>query len=114
DGEVDHLRADEAEVAHVRASVGGAVHHSGCHRGRRDAHVTTHGDRARLEVLDVGPPDRIRTLLVELGPVEAADVVGLEDLRLEHGPIVFDAAALRLSCLYAYPAEMERRLTTVL
>ena len=41
-------------------------------------------------MLDVGAADRVRALLVELGPVEAADVVRLEDLRVEHGPIVGD------------------------
>ena len=41
----------------------------------------------RLELLDVGSADRVAALLVELGRVEAADVVGLEDLRVErHAP----------------------------
>ena len=38
------------------------------------------------EVLDVGASDRVRTLLVELRAIEAANVVRLEDAWVEHGP----------------------------
>ena len=43
---------------------------------------------ARLELLDVGAADRVGALLVELGRVDAAHVVRLEDLGIEHGPIL--------------------------
>ena len=39
----------------------------------------------RLELLDVGPPDPVGAVLVELRRVDPADVVRLEDLRVEHG-----------------------------
>ncbi len=35
-------------------------------------------------MLDVCPPDPVRAVLVELRRVDAADVVRLEDLRVEH------------------------------
>src|SRR5919197_1812525 len=43
------------------------------------------GDLARLELLDERKTDRIGALLVELGRIDAADVVRLEGLWLEHG-----------------------------
>ena len=85
DGEVDHLRADQTDVEHVGASVQRALHERGRHTGRGDAHVTTGCDSARLEVLDVRAADRVRAFLVELVRMDAADVVGLEHLRVEHG-----------------------------
>ena len=51
--------------------------------------------RLRLEVLDVGPADRVRALLVELAGVDAADVVCLEDLRVEHGSMLWDNGSCR-------------------
>ena len=90
DGEVDHLGADQPEVEHVGARVGGAVDQRGGHRRRGEAHVAPDGDPPRLEVLDVGAADRVRALLVELVGVDAADVVGLEDLRVEHGSMLWD------------------------
>jgi len=44
-------------------------------------------------MLHVGAADRVRALLVELGAVEAANVVRLEDLRIEHVCIVLDFRA---------------------
>ena len=63
---VHHLRPHEPDVAHLRATVGGALDRGGGHRGRRDPHVPAHGDRARLEVLHVRPADAIRAVFVEL------------------------------------------------
>ena len=102
------------EIADVGAAVGGALHHGGRHRRRRHAHVAADRDRAGLEVLDVGAADRVRALLVELGAVEAADVVRLEDPRVEHASIVLDLAASRRRVVVPYPSEMERKLATVL
>jgi hypothetical protein len=42
------------------------------------------GDLLRLELCDVGAADRVDTLLVELGRIDTSDVVGLEDLGIEH------------------------------
>ncbi len=114
DGVVDHLRADHPEIADVGAAVGSSLDHRGRHRGRRDAHVAADRDRLRLEVLDVGAADRVRALLVELGAVEAADVVCLEDPGIEH-VLILEApqAAPRRVGPCAYPSVMERKLATV-
>ena len=92
---VDHLGADQPEVEHVGAAVGRALDQSRRHRRRRHAHVAPDRDRARLEVLDVGASDRVRALLVELGGVEAADVVRLEDLGIEHALTLAQALSAR-------------------
>ena len=84
DREIDHLGPDHPEVENVGAAVGRAFDHRARHRRRRQAHVASDCDLARLELLDVGTADRVRALLVELLPVEPADVVGLEDLRAQH------------------------------
>ena len=62
----------------------GPLDHRRRHRGRGDAHVAPDRDPPRLELLDVGAADRVGALLVELGGVEPAHVVRLEDLRVEH------------------------------
>ena len=85
DGEVEHLRPDHPEVEDVGPGVGGALDRRPGHGRGRHAHVAADGDPARPELLDVGPADRVGALLVELLPVEAADVVRLEHLRVEHG-----------------------------
>ena len=85
DGEIEHLRPDHAEVEHVRAGRDGALDHRFGHGRRRHAHVAADRDPARLELLDVGAPDRVGALLVELRGVQPAHVVRLEDLGVEHG-----------------------------
>ena len=50
----------------------------------REAHVAPDGDAPRLELLDVCPPDRVCAVLVQLAGIDAADVVCLEHLRVEH------------------------------
>ena len=84
DREVEHLGPDEPEVEDVGAAVGCALDCRGSHRRRREAHVAPDRDRARLEVLHIRPPDAIRAVLVQLTRIEPADVVGLEDTRVEH------------------------------
>ena len=84
DGEVDHLRPDHPQIEHVRACCGGAFDRGCRHRRRREPHVPADRDPARLELLDVGAPDRPCSGLVELRRVDAADVVCLEDLGVEH------------------------------
>ena len=85
DREVDHLGADEPDVDHVCAAVRRALDHCGGHRGRGETHIAPHGDRARLEMLHVRAAHAVRAVLVELRGVEAANVVGLEHLGVEHG-----------------------------
>ena len=84
DREIDHLRPDKTELEHVGARLRRARDHGPGHRGRGDAHVVPDRDPLRLEDVDEGSPDRARALLVELGAVDPADVVCLEDLRVEH------------------------------
>ena len=85
DGEVDHLRSDQAQIRHIRAGVGRASHHGFRHGGRGQPHVAPDGDGARLELLHVRAPDRVRAGLVELVGIDPAYVVGLEHLGVEHG-----------------------------
>src|SRR5581483_10707467 len=49
-----------------------------------EAHVAPDRDAAGLEPLYVGPSDRVGALLVDLGRVDASDVVCLEDRGLQH------------------------------
>ena len=75
----------------------------------------------RLELLDVRAADRVRALLVELVRIEAADVVRLEDLRIEHAADAMGIAGPRRRLAASrepdprnYNSEMERKLATVL
>ena len=111
DREVEHLRPDQPEVEHVRAAVRGALDQRLGHRRRGDAHVAPDGDPARLELLDVRAPDRVRALLVELGRMEPADVVRLEDLRVEHGPMLWNLAEDRLTARSATGVRWRRAST---
>ncbi len=85
DCEVEHLRTDQPDVDHVGASFGCSLRQRRHHLRARDAHVVPDGDPLRAEFLDIGPPDRVGALLVDLGRVDPANVVGLEDIGLEHG-----------------------------
>ena len=67
DGEVEHLRADQPDVEDVRAAVGRALDHRLGHRRRGHRMSRPTAIRARLELLDVRAPDRVRAVLVELG-----------------------------------------------
>ena len=54
---------------------------------------------SRLELVDVGPADRVGAGLVELVGIDPTDVVCLEDLRVEHrggcySPAIWDPAAV--------------------
>ncbi len=64
--------------------------------------------RARLEVLRICPRDAVRAVLVELRRVDPADVVGLEDGRIEHGGML--VAPVVVSTLQ----HVERKLASVL
>ena len=77
---VEHLRPDHPDVDDVCAT-SEAPRTKARHRGGGEPHVAPDGDLLRLEVLDVGPADRVGAFLVELGRVEAPHVVCLEDLR---------------------------------
>ena len=84
DGEIEHLGPDHPEVHDVRAAVRGTRDHGRGHRRRVHAHVAADRDALRLELLDVGPPDRVGALLVELLAVDPAHVVRLENGGIEH------------------------------
>ena len=75
--------ASDVVVAYS-AAVGRSLDDGGRHRRRAQPHVAADRDRPRPEVLDVGAPDPVGAVLVELRRVDPADVVRLEDLRVEH------------------------------
>src|SRR4051794_28035143 len=108
DREVDHLGSDHPEVDHVRAGVRRAVDQGRRHRRRREPHVPSHRDPARLELLDIGAADRVGALLVEVGGVDPAHVVRLEDLRLEHGPMLWNRRAPARGDLSLYTPRIAR------
>ena len=90
---VEHLGRDHPRIEHRRALDDHAVADLGRHRRRIWSHVAAEPDAqlgGRLfpetgEDADEGAPDRERGRLVHLGPVDTADVVGLEDLRRREG-----------------------------
>ena len=84
DGEVDHLGPDHPDVDDVGARLGRAAHGRLGHRRRREPHVAPNCDRLGLELVDVGAADRVGAGLVELVGIDPADVVCLENLRVEH------------------------------
>jgi hypothetical protein len=95
DGVVDHLGAHHPEVEHVGTTVGGALDQRRGHRRCGEPHVPSDRDPARLEVLDVRAPDPVGAVLVELGRVDSADVVRLEDTRVEHAVMLGNSAHRR-------------------
>jgi hypothetical protein len=86
DREIDHLRSDHADIRNVGTGLRRSAHEGRGHVRRREAHVTADGNRPRLELLDVGTPDCLGALFVELLRIDPAHVVRLEDLGVEHGP----------------------------
>src|SRR5215471_18423967 len=117
DREVDHLRPDQPEIEHVRALGDRPACHGLDHGRRRGAHVVADRDPVRLEDLHEGTADRLRTPLVELGRVDPADVVGLEDLRIEHGRMLCKNhwnGSLGRPNSFLRLVGMERKLATVL
>src|SRR5205823_157478 len=85
DGEIGHLRPDEAEVENLGAGVGSAAHDGVGHRRGREPHVAPDGDPARLELVDVRTANGVSAGLVELILIDPADVVCLEGFWVEHG-----------------------------
>jgi hypothetical protein len=89
DEEVEHLGADHPGVDHVRALAGHAVAIARGQLGRGQAHVAPEPDAqlaGRLagqagEDAHERAADLLGDVAVDLVAVEAADVVGLEDLR---------------------------------
>ena len=118
DREVDHLGTGEADVEDVCAAVARALDRRGGHRGRGNPHVAADGDAPRLELLRIGPSDRICAVLVDLAAVEAAHVVRLEHPGIEHGGESYGKGAARgtfePSTVVSTLRYMERKLATVL
>ena len=86
DREIQHLSADKAELEHIGPRVRGSVGHGFGQPRARHAHVVSHRDPLRLELLDEGAADRVGALLVDLRGIDATDVIRLEDLGIEHRP----------------------------
>ena len=84
DREVEHLGADLTDIEHLGSAVGGAFGQRGDHLRARHAHVAADGDALRLELFDERAPNGVGAVLVDLGRVDAANVIGLEHLGLEH------------------------------
>jgi hypothetical protein len=84
DGEIEHLGADEPDVDYLGARRRGTLDRRLRHPLRRRAHVPADRDPLRLELLHVSAADRARAILVDLGRVDPAHVVGFEDLRIQH------------------------------
>ena len=100
----------------VGAGLGGTLDRRRRHRRRRQPHVAPDRDPPRLELLDVGAPDRVGALLVELGRVDPAHVVGLEHLRIEHRPDAMEPACdgRPPPRVVSTLVSVERKLATVL
>ena len=88
--EVEHVRAEHAVVDDVGALLARALDEGGGNARRRDAHVARDANLARAEVDDEAAANLPRDLFVDFARVESADVVGLEDLRID---------AHRVSCI---------------
>ena len=84
DREIEHLGADEPDVDHVGPGGSSALDRRLRHGRRRAAHVAPDGDAFRLELLDVGAADLARAVLVDLVRIDPPDVVGFEDLWIQH------------------------------
>ena len=84
DGEIEHLRADEPDVDDVGAASAAPSITASAIDGEESRMSRPTAIALRLELLDVGAADRVGALLVELVRVDAAYVVGLEDLGIEH------------------------------
>src|SRR5262249_34540201 len=117
DGEVDHLGSDQTELDDVGAAVRRALDHRLRDRRRGETHVPADRDPPRLELLDVRAPDAVSAVLVDLGRIDAAHVVGLEHLGVEHGPDATDGGPERAETAVltrSYTYVVERKLATVL
>ena len=62
---------------------------AGGERRRRQPHVAADGDALGLEIGDERRADRPRGVLVDLARIDAADVVGLEDVWIQIHVISF-------------------------
>ena len=82
-GEIHHVGRQHPIVVDVDALFGDAVDERGLERGRRQPHVVAHRDLARSKVRGKRGADRPGSSLVDVIRIDAADVVGLEDVRVE-------------------------------
>jgi hypothetical protein len=99
DREIEHLRADQAELEDVRSAGDRAANRRLGHAGRGDPHVVPDGDPPRLKDLDERAADRLCPRLVDVGRVDPADVVGLEHLGIEHGRMLRNSERGTRRCL---------------
>ena len=83
DGEVEHVGGQHAVVDDVGALLAHAFDEGGGERRRRHAHVARDADRRRLQIGGEAAADLPGDVLVDLARVEAADVVGLEDVWID-------------------------------
>src|SRR5690606_37294861 len=98
-GEVDDLRADDADVEHVDSRVGQAAGQRRGERRARQPNVPADRDAARVDELGIRAADAISDVLVQLAGNAAAHVVGLEAGDLLH-PSWFSRSGKRFSAVY--------------
>src|SRR5262249_40153926 len=109
---IEHLGSDEPELYDLDAAVCEAVHDRRADRRRRYAHVPPDRDGTRLELLRVPPCDAVRAFLVQLRRIDPANVVGLEDGRIEHPGMLVAFACV--STLHAWSASSHRFCSSTL
>ncbi len=83
DGEIHHVGRQHAVVGDVDALFDDAVDEGRDERRRREPHVVADGDLARAEIRREAGADGFRAVLVDVVRIDAADVVGLEDVGIE-------------------------------
>jgi hypothetical protein len=80
---IHHVGAHHPVVDDVGALGAGALDEGRRHRGGRHPHVARHRNPLRVEIRHEPPADLPGRLFVDLGRVEPADVVRLEDRRID-------------------------------
>ena len=80
DGVVDHVGRDHPVVDDVRALLARAGDERRGQARRRHPHVASDADALRLEIRDERAANLVKNLLVELCRIEAANVVGFENV----------------------------------
>ena len=83
DGEVHHVRAGHSVVHDVGALHPRAFNERRRYRRRGQPHVTRDRDALRLEIGHEAAADQASGVFIDLARVQTADVVRLEDCRID-------------------------------
>ena len=102
--EVELVGADHADIDYVRALIGNSVRDSLEHLRTAQTHVAPHQYRLGSEKSDKCSTNQISRLFVQVGRINAADVIRLEDSRINLHVLFlhcrFSRAMLARCCLY--------------